>query len=193
MGCLDGPDLDQRGDCAGYELTADLDFDTDGSGSTWTETGGTVTGDTSDDYDNSGAGWDPIGGTTPSTRYSATFRGNGHVIENLFVNRPTEDFVGLFSQVDAGARIEALGLPGAYVLGDDSVGILAGWMAGEAAGCYTTGRVAGNDVHGNSAGGLVGNLGLSGSIAASYSFAAMSGVVNVGGLVGSVSDAGGQP
>ena len=191
MGCLDGPDPDQKGDCAGYELMADLDFDTDGDGGTWTETGGTVAGDGEDAHYNGGAGWDPIGGTTSSTRYRATFHGNGHVVENLFVNRPTEDYAGLFGQVAAGGRIEALGLADAYVRADDSAGILAGWLAGEAAGCYSTGRVVGgNAVDSGDLGGLVGSLASSGSIAACYSAAAVSGVRNVGGLVGSVSEAG---
>ena len=32
MGCPDGPDMDQSADCVGYELTTNLDFDTDGDG-----------------------------------------------------------------------------------------------------------------------------------------------------------------
>ena len=50
--------------CVGYELTADLDFDTDSSG-------GANDGDT---YWNGGDGWEPIGPmpTRPSSRATAT-------------------------------------------------------------------------------------------------------------------------
>ena len=61
MGCPDSGDADALGNCAGYELTTDLDFDTDGDGSTWTETGGVVGGDDGDAYYDAGAGWEPIG------------------------------------------------------------------------------------------------------------------------------------
>ena len=44
MGC-------PNGDCYGYELVADLDFDTNGSGQA----------DAGDAYWNDGAGWEPIG------------------------------------------------------------------------------------------------------------------------------------
>ena len=37
MGCPDGPDPDDAGDCRGYELTADLNFDTDSDGVTHTD------------------------------------------------------------------------------------------------------------------------------------------------------------
>ena len=62
--------------CTGYELTADLDFDTNGDGRT------DVAGD---DYWNGGAGWELIAASP--TQFSATFHGNGHSISNLYVNR----------------------------------------------------------------------------------------------------------
>ena len=49
MGC-------PSGNCAGYELRADLDFDTDGDGSTYTGSGASATSDSGDAYHNSGAG-----------------------------------------------------------------------------------------------------------------------------------------
>ena len=84
MGCPDGGDADALGNCAGYELTADLDFDTDGDGATH-ENG---VGDAGDAYHNGGVGWEPIGNNVspPSNYYRAVFRGNGHVVSNLFVN-----------------------------------------------------------------------------------------------------------
>ena len=70
MGCPSGT-------CIGYELMNNLDFDEDGNGER-------------DDSYNQGSGWNPIG------TFTATFQGNGHVIENLFINRPTTNGVGLF-------------------------------------------------------------------------------------------------
>ena len=79
MGCTDG--------CIGYELAANLDFDTDGSG----------IADSPDTYWNSGAGWEPIGGEDDP--FTAVFDGDGHTLTNLYINRPTEDGVGLFGEV----------------------------------------------------------------------------------------------
>ena len=59
--------------CVGYELAADLDFDTNASGDA----------DEGDDFWNSGHGWVPIGADTD--HYSAVFEGNGHTISNLFI------------------------------------------------------------------------------------------------------------
>ena len=69
--------------CWGYELTANLDFDTDGSGAI----------DAGDDYWNDGAGWDTIGTFTcgdASTSYGASFNGNQYTISNLLISRSAE-------------------------------------------------------------------------------------------------------
>ncbi|MCY4423853.1 MAG: fibronectin type III domain-containing protein [Acidimicrobiaceae bacterium] len=60
--------------CVGYELTADLDFDTNASGGA----------DSGDDWWNFGHGWVPIGADTD--HFSGVFEGNGHVISNLFID-----------------------------------------------------------------------------------------------------------
>ena len=56
--------------CNGYELVADLDFDTNGNGST----------DAGDVFWNNGEGWNPIAG-----EFTATFNGNGYSIKNFFL------------------------------------------------------------------------------------------------------------
>ena len=91
MGC-------PNGDCSGYELVTDLDFDTNGSGQA----------DAGDAYWNDGAGWEPI-------PYGATFDGNDHTIANLFINRTNEDDVGLFGS--SGGVIRNIGLLEANVAG----------------------------------------------------------------------------
>ena len=63
MGCPNG--------CGGYELTANLDFDTNASGGA----------DADDAYWNEGAGWTPIGHS--ADRFAGTFEGNRHTLANL--------------------------------------------------------------------------------------------------------------
>ena len=163
--------------CTGYELAADLDFDTNGNGRTWTTSGGTLTGD-GDEYDNSGMGWEPIG--TDAARFAAVFRGNGRTIDNLFVNRP--GLVGLFGSTDTTARLESVGLRNARVAGSGVVGVLAGEAHGDVVGCYATGTAGSPTTP--TVGGLVGQL--RGEITASYSAAAVDGSDQIGGLVGAV-------
>ena len=183
--------------CRGYELTADLDFDTDGDGGTWTETGGVVGGDEDDDYYNGGLGWEPIGDATavPSSYYRAVFRGNGHVVGNLFVNRNrgATGYAGLFGLVAGAGRIESLGLVDGYVR-DRYSGLLAGWSNGAVAGCYSTGRVVATDAQFAAGGGLIGAFGSTGgsdgSVAASYSTARVTSAHDAGGLIGRVANPG---
>ena len=154
--------------CIGYELVRDLDFDTDGNGSTWTETNGVIAGDANDAYYNNGGGWQPIGSRT--ARFNATFDGKGHVIENLFMSRGQHD-VGLFSATDTSASIIALGLPDVRVYyGWGSVAALVGHNQGRIAAVYVSGAVRGTDV----VGGLVGATNTASSvIVASYSTASV--------------------
>ena len=181
MGCADA--------CAGYELLNSLDFDTNGNGFTHTE----GSGDAEDDYYNNGNGWSPIGGN-----YSATFHGNGHTIDNLFIRISSpRDYTGLFHQLDRNGDIVALGVRNAYIDYDRTVnygsdppmriGILVGNSNGAIVACYTTGYVRGN----RRVGGLLGFMNDNRStLRASYSTAsvvATSGVASdseVGGLVG---------
>ena len=155
MGC---PDTG----CSGYELTTDLDFDTNDDGIV----------DSSDDWWSSGLGWLPIGdgsSDTDSTRFNATFDGNGHTITNLYIQRSTS-LVGLFGSAGSSAVFRRLGLAGVAVSGHSSVGALSGYSAGQIETCYSTGTVTGT---GNQIGGLVGHS--EGSIIASYSNAYVTG------------------
>ena len=143
--------------CRGYELVANLDFDTDRDGSTWTRAAdGTVTLDSGDDYYNRGKGWNPVqfgyGWSKSPTGAIATFDGNGHVIANLVIDR-TGDVdgqwtrfrnYGLFDLIGHDAVVRNVGVVHAYVAGPNNpsgayvsehvggVGILAGAMNGSA-------------------------------------------------------------
>ena len=111
--------------CHGYELTADLDFDTNRNG----------VADAGDTYWNNGLGWDPIG---PNGEYSifdkyvagaltADFNGNGFVIRNIFINRPTRNWVGLFSNT-SNSTITNIVFQGAQISGGNATGVLSGGL-----------------------------------------------------------------
>ena len=141
--------------CSGYELEADLDFDTDGNGDAGV-------GDT---YWNGGAGWAPIG--IPEFlsfgAFNTTFDGNGHVIANLFVRG--EDFAGLFGALGQSGVIRNLSVIDVDVVGVDAVSGLVGYNYGAVIASETTGEVSGDD----GVGGLVGEN--DGTITRSRSFA----------------------
>ena len=151
------------GGCTGYELRADLSFDENGDGQM------TSTGDPT--YWDSGSGWNPIGAT--ATFFGATFRGNGHTISYLYVNRTTVTNVGLFKAILGGVA-DGVGLPHADITGAYTVGALAGSATGTIARSYSTGSVSGI----GTVGGLVGqNLG---AIRASWSAATVRGSAQSG-------------
>ena len=92
MGCPDGPDSGQTPDaCGGYELMQDLDFDTDGDGSTYTFSGSNPVSDSGDAYHNSGSGWDPIGpAATPNSSRRRTPDVRGAYTRNCAGRRRTK-------------------------------------------------------------------------------------------------------
>ena len=175
--------------CIGYELMANLDFDTNGSR-------GADEGDT---YWNDGAGWRPIGEyvSDPAAPFTATFDGNRdkYAISNLYIDRPTAERVGLFGEIGANAEILNVRLLKINVKALRNVGGLVGSNDG---GTISAGSTAGTVMGGDNqadeinCGGLVGsNSG--GTISASNSTAAVIGEVglapanprtNCGGLVG---------
>ena len=156
-----------------------------------------------------GKGFQPIGNN--ATPFSGTYNGCGHTIDSLFINRVSQDNIGLFGITGTGALIDTLGIANADVTGRQSVGSLVGQNRGEATACYARGKVAGTlfddnvfagglvgmnkgflntsygevevNADGHIAGGLVGrNHG--GTISNCYSRGDVSGKDHVGGLVG---------
>lgn len=78
------------GGCFGYELVADLNFDTNGDGQL-------NASDSYYDYDKDGSntGWKPI------HEFAGSFEGNGRHIKNLYINRPKGNLsAGLFAQIN---------------------------------------------------------------------------------------------
>ena len=162
--------------CNGYELTADLDFDTDDDGVV----------NSSDTYPN----WTPIGSFT--SRFAATFQGNNKTISNLTINSSTGGTAptfGLFGGVSG--ELRGVGLIDADVrasaTGNVFLAALAGLNSGTIRSSYATGAVAqtGTGLFGN-AGGLVA-YNSSGTIAASWAAVNVSVAASnarVGGLAG---------
>ena len=149
----------------GYELVADLDFDTNANGSA----------DAGDAYWNEGAGWAPI-------RFGGTFEGNGHTISNLHINAAGVEGgtnnAGLFRWLEAGAVVRNVGLVSVDINGNSVVGALAANNFGAITDSYVTGTVRGQE----RVGGLVGWTGSTSKITASYFSGSVEGY-EVGGLV----------
>jgi hypothetical protein len=101
--------------CNGFELTTDLNFDTNNDDMM----------DDSDEYWDKGFGWLPIG--TREVPFSATFHGNGYLIKNLYIHDEYTSKIGLFS-ITNNAIIKQLGLAGhlGSITGSTSVGSFIG-------------------------------------------------------------------
>ena len=106
---------------------------------------------------NSGQGFKPIGGSPVGDRseeaFTGTLLGQEYIIDEVFIDRPSQEFVGLFGNVRNG-EVRNLRIDDADITGDDSVGVLAGAFTGsiesvradgEASGSYFTGGLVGQN------------------------------------------------
>jgi len=131
---------------------------------------------------NGGRGWEPIG--TSEDQFTGRFNGQGYEIRDLFMNRPDQDYVGLFTHIswtryiDNVGVVENLGLTNARVTGRAQVGTLVGHNEGLVTNCYSSGTVTGDE----RVGGLVGWN--QATLTNSYSSCRVTGNSRVGGLVG---------
>ncbi|ERG88508.1 MAG: GLUG domain protein, partial [halophilic archaeon J07HX5] len=112
---------------ADYVLVNDLDQETMGYES--------VAGPTA----NNGRGFNPIGEVR--NEFVGSFDGQGNTIRDLIIDRPTEDFVGLFS-ISSGA-IENAAVVNATVTGNFRVGGLVGFNLANVSNSEASGSVAG--------------------------------------------------
>jgi len=83
---------------------------------------------------NWGRGWEPIG--TSDDQFTGSFNGQEYEIRDLFINRPDENYVGLFGLVDEGGVIENVSLVNATVAGKQHVGGLVGINEGTMTNSY---------------------------------------------------------
>ncbi len=131
---------------------------------------------------NAGMGFSPIG-TIGGIPFQGVFDGNGKVISTLFIDRPTQQQVGLFGGQKLGS-IKNVHLTGCLITGLREVGGLAGWNL---SGTIDSSTVASCTVTGNDydVGGLVGYID-AGTITSSQTSGVVSAVgSSAGGLVGS--------
>ena len=161
------PGMGCPSDCAGYELVADLDFDTNSNGEV-----------DEGDY-NDGTKWLPIGDESRS--FNTTFDGNWHTISNLHTSGR---YLGLFGTTGEASKIRRVGLISVSVSGNCygcGQGGLVAINSGSISDSYATGYVSGL----RPVGGLVGlNYG---TIIGSYATSDVDGSSwwpDVGGLVG---------
>lgn len=83
----------------------------------------------------SGQGWKPV------EEFRGKLDGRGYTISNLKINRPGEQYVGLFGKVTAEASIVNLTLENVAIVGENYTGALAGTMAGNASRIVVTPRI----------------------------------------------------
>ncbi|MCK4978795.1 MAG: T9SS type A sorting domain-containing protein, partial [Candidatus Delongbacteria bacterium] len=157
---------------------------------------------------NVGEGWEPIG--NDSIEFTGSYDGNNFNINNLTINRPEQDFIGLFGYCND-LKLSNIELVSIDITGKNSVGGLVGYCYGNHnTNCQITGMINGE----SEVGGIIGtginyciNMscyanvnvtatskvgGFVGSsvgdvytfIYKSYSIGSLSGDENVGGLIG---------
>lgn len=106
-------------------------------------------------------GFSPIGdniedGSRQQVTFTGDYNGQGYSIDQLYINRPEENYVGLFGHTYPSDSIQHLAVTNANITGKLFTGILAGGtIYTRVANCYTTGIVTG--IH--YTGGLVGKCG----------------------------------
>ena len=180
MGC---PTSGTPTGCIGYELSANLDFDSDGDADV-------DANDHSGNYWDSGKGWDPIGSASPY--FNAEFEGNNKTITRLFISRSGNKHLGLFANLGASGEIRNLKLAKVSVSGSHAGNHVGGLVGVNRGGDIDGSSVADgavkitNTAATGSVGGLVGFAGTGSDITGSHAGAAVtqSGDGHAGGLVG---------
>ncbi len=134
---------------------------------------------------NSGAGFVPIGNFGNfGNSFKGNFDGQGYVVANMTINRLSQNYVGLFGQVEGGT-LSNIGVIGGSFVGAGYVGPLAGSLLNaHVYNAHATGNASGNEGGSDFVGGLVGVNFHNSSITKSFATGIVSGINNVGGLVG---------
>jgi len=127
---------------------------------------------------NGGNGFDPIGGF--NERFTGIFDGQGQTIRDFVINRPGEDFIGLFGATGTGGTVMNVSVTNATVTGEANVGGLVGGNVGTVTGSQASASVTGS----GSVGGLVGQNLFNSIVTESQASGPVTGENFVGGLVG---------
>ena len=114
-----------------------------------------------------------------ATLFTGKFSGNGHVISGININKPDENYNGLFNSSDG--LIMELGITNSSIIGKEIVGAFCGDNHGTIWRCYSTGNTI--ECIDNYAGGICGrNKG--GNISECYNTSEVSGGTFIGGIAG---------
>ncbi len=126
----------------------------------------------------SGKGWQPIG--NESTQFAGTYKGNSTYITGLYIDRPSEEHMGLFGYCE-NASIENLGVVQSRIIGGAyCAGLVGSLKNSDISQCYSSGSISGAAA----VGGMCGKTTNTASITASFSSCSVNGTLDVGGLVG---------
>jgi len=77
---------------------------------------------------NGGKGFEPISYNNPYD-FTGVLDGKGYCIRNLYINRPEDGYIGLFSDIDHGT-IKNITIYDSYISGEEYTGTLAGYNWG---------------------------------------------------------------
>lgn len=127
---------------------------------------------------NGGLGYKPA---AQSGSFFGTLNGLNHSVNNLYINRPTEDNVGLIGNSQI-SRISNIGINGS-VTGRNNVGLLSGLTSNTT---FDNVRSSGSVTGINNVGGVAGAL-TQGNVKRANSAATVNGANTVGGVLGKVS------
>ena len=132
---------------------------------------------------NSDTGFAPVGNS--STKFTGVLDGAEYTISDLYINRSSTDYVGLFGYAN-GATITDLSLTGVNITGQEFVGSLAGEVDGSTiTSVSSAGEVTGTSKY---IGGIIGYI-HSSAISRSSTNVSMTGGVDTGGFAGLTSNA----
>ncbi|MDR3177860.1 MAG: hypothetical protein LBT96_02630 [Campylobacteraceae bacterium] len=154
-------------------------------------------------------GWKPIGNDN-TNYFRGIFNGNNNTITDLWINRPSGNYQGLFGYIQY-AQIRNLGVEITEIKSGNYTGGIAGnvqsssitnvYSTGNINGDYSVGGIAGivyrsnitssysmGNISGNEedVGGIAGSVAFNGNVANSYSNGSINGNRSVGGIVGGV-------
>ncbi len=128
--------------------------------------------------------WNPATGFVPigdgSAMFTGSLEGGSHTVSGLFINRPTQDPVGLFGAIGASGVVDGVVLSNVQVTGGNHTGALAGFSKGSVNFDSATGVVSGAIY----TGGLLGSNEVGAQLTNSAAIGSTSGSSYVGGLVG---------
>lgn len=155
---------------------------------------------------NGGAGWIPLGDN--SARFTGTFDGQNYTISDLYINRPSTDYIGLFG-FGYSVSISNLGIIGVNISGDQYTGSLFGYLDSTSSiidnvfaigniigktGGYTGGLIGRNyatitnsytNINGSGYGYVGGFIARNlGDVTKSFAFGYLNGIVSDGGFIG---------